>query len=294
MSGPQGHVYSGQSRFAIASRLGGFRSTVTLPDPFGTTATFTIHRKGSQAHAAWAKSRIDDDPIANAYASQLYLGDDVQVLTADEAKVVESARELHDFGTVLPSLLAIIDRLTDSTLESNRGKEAVRRALSSGRVKLSDLVTERQTRQINEALFLLAGWANMPDADGAEIPFSVDAARDLLLCDVPVIGVGIDDLLMSQKCWTLEIGSGNASEGVAGAEDEQTEDPVDSADTINGKSSEPIPDPETITIINPTIHTVGQAYILWLNWVSESSGLFRNQTMEEAAKNSAAPSDLSI
>lgn len=274
MSGPNGHEHAGRTRFQVASRLGGFKDNVTLSDPFNTGALFTIIRKGSAKHREWAKQWLESDPMTAAMLEEQILGEDVVVITAEEQEVIKAARVAA--SNEVEHLLAIIDRVVGVRTEMDRTRIATRKALDSGRVTLADLATDtlRVLHDRQEALFLLKGWEKLLDAEGAEIPYSPEVAEELLLNDTPLDGTGLDDLLLSIPCWRLEV-KDYAEDG-----------------TETGSHFIPRTDPVLLRLAGPQQHfTLGRAYQLWFHWASEQSAHFRDQLVEEVAKNSETPSD---
>lgn len=259
-----------QTRFQVASRLGGFRDTVTLSDPFGTGATLKVRRKGSAAHREWGKKWLNDNPLTRSMMEEQILGDVPVVLTEEEQKDIEVARGMTSEGTV-SKLVAIVDRLADTRADLTSNRTAIRRALSSGEITIADMVagTVDLKRRLDEASFLLVGWDNFPDADGNPIPYDPAVVRELLANDTPLEGAGLDELLIQVEPWTIKIDT---------KPEEATTEGV-------------IPDPPVI-LIRPNL-TFGRAYILWLHWVSERADLFRGQLMEASAKNSVPPSEAS-
>lgn len=268
MSGPNGHPDNRDLRpspqsFQIASRLGGFRDTIVLSDPLGTSARFRIVRKHSNAHKKWAKERMDSDPIMAAMAEEMVVGEEPAILTQEEKAVVEKAREQEGStpdAASLPPLLSIIDRLTNQAASAERNRTAIRRAVATGNVSYSDVLMQGDRRYLEEALFVLK-WESMPDENGEDIPYSPSVARELLENDTPLSDAGLDDLLLAQDCATITI-------------------PVDEEEK----------DGEPRRFLIPGL-TLGRFYTRWAHWASEQKDLFRSRLMEEAAKNSPPPSD---
>jgi len=265
MSGPNGHPENQTSpspqKFQIASRLGGFRDTITLSDPLGTSARFLIVRKHSNLHKKWAKDWMDSDPIMSAMSEELVVGDDPAVLTKEESGKLEEIRTREVKDPDILSLLPIIERLTDQAGTVERNRTAIRKAVSTGRVKYSDAMMQGDRRYLEEALFVLR-WESMPDENGDDIPYSPSLARELLENDTPLADSGLDDLLLSQDCATITIpGDPDAS-----------------------------PPTEPRRFIIPGL-TLGRFYARWAHWASEQKDLFRSRLLEEAAKNSPPPSD---
>lgn len=282
-----------QTRFQVASRLGGFRDTVTLSDPFGTGATLKVRRKGSAVHREWGKKWLNEDPLTRSMMEEQILGDVPVVLTEEEQKTVEmarqameSAKELKDQPAVarhVPDLLGVIDRLADTRADLASNRTAIRRALSSGEITIADVAAGSidLKRRMDEASFLLVGWDNFPDADGNPIPYDPTVVRELLANDTPLEGAGLDELLVRVEPWTIKI---------------ETKPEHETDNTVAGRAfpetaPAPVPDPPVI-LIRPNL-TFGRAYILWLHWVSERADLFRGQLMEASAKNSVPPSEAS-
>jgi hypothetical protein len=267
MSGPTGHPENqdqnrpSPQRFQIASRLGGFRDTITLSDPLGTSARFLIVRKHSNLHKKWAKDWMDSDPIMSAMSEEMVVGDDPVILTKEEKERLDAIRGRDVKDPDILSLLPIIDRLTDHAGSAERNRVAIKKAVSTGRVKYSDAMMQGDRRYLEEALFVLR-WESMPDENGDDIPYSPSTARELLENDTPLTDSGLDDLLLSQECATIAIpGDPDAS-----------------------------PPTEPQRFIIPGL-TLGRFYIRWSHWASEQKALFRDRLMEEAAKNSPPPSD---
>lgn len=260
------------TRFQIASRLGALKDTVVLSDPFPTSAQFIIRRKGSRAHDDWTTKYIDNDPFSSAYLGELITGDISIPLTAEENELLDKAAKLttedEDVKASVSGLCKLIDRLRGASIEMNYDKRAKRAALSTGRAKVSDVTRASSRKQLEEALFLLAGWEEMPgqDDDGNEIqvPYTEQAARDLFTNDTPLEGCGLDELILSVPCWTHAMAVG---------EEAAQKDPM--------------------RIIIPGL-TLGQAYILWVHDRAEQLALFRDQVLETAGKNSLPSSDSSI
>lgn len=273
MSGPGGHQHTHQTRFQIASRLGGFRNTVTLSCPFGTGATFTIRRKGSAAHREWAKSWLESDPMTSAMLEEQILGEESHTpLTEQESLIVDEARKEIIHAPLIP----IIDRLVSTRTAVDQTRTATKKALASGRVTLADLATNSFTtiHDREEALFLLKSWDKMPDADGDPIPHSREVAEELLLNDTPLTDAGLDDVLLSVPCWRIEV-------------NDYAEDGTEIPRFI------PRTDPSLLKVTGHHF-TLGRAYQLWLHWASEQASHFRDKTIEAAAKNSVPPSDPAI
>lgn len=273
MSGPNGHQHAGTSRFQIASRLGGFRDTVRLSDPFGTGAVLTIRRKGSQANREWSTKYLEADPVSRSILEQQFLEDPIPVLTQEEQAQVLSAQKAAEGWTgesgiqkSLSTLLDIVDRLSTSKQESEGARRAVRRVIETGQVSLMDAISpsrQEAHRKLEEAIHLLSFWEGMPDADGSIIPYSPATCRELLTSDIPLEGAGLDDLLLTVDPWTLTINT--APEGE---------------------------EPKETRILRSRL-TLGTAYILWVHWVSERASHFRDLTLEAAGKNSPASSETS-
>lgn len=275
MSGPGGHQHTGRTRFQIASRLGGFRDTAALSDPFGTGATLYVRRKGSSAYWEWGKGWLNNDPITRSVMEEQILGSTPVVLTKEEEEVVETARKAASNET--EKLLSIVDRLVDTKQDLDQSSTAIRRALATGRVTIADIAAGSLDlkRKMDEAAFLLAGWDNFPDGEGNPIPYDQETVRELLTDETPLQGVGMDQLLLSVEPWTIRIEQGEAA--------------VESAQEA-AEAPEPLP---PIILIRPGL-TFGRAYALWLHWASERADLFRGELVEAATKNSAAPSDPNI
>lgn len=260
------------TRFQIASRLGALRDTAVLSDPFPTSAKFTIRRKGSRAHQKWTQDYYDNNAFSSAYLEELALGDAPILLTEEETAALEKSHSLAagaadtDLGQSLTSLTSIINRLCGVAVERDTHKKAVQSAIHSGRTTISKVFRAEKDKELEEAVFLLAGWESMPgqDDDGNEIqvPYTEQAARDLLTNDTPLEGCGLDELILSVPCWTLALNT----------------DP---------------PAPHPTRIIIPGL-TLGQAYILWVHDRAEQLALFRDQVLETAGKNSLPSSDSSI
>lgn len=283
MSGPDGHQYTRQTKFQIASRLGGFRDTTDLSDPFGTGAVFTIVRKGSATHREWSKTWLESDPITSAMLEEQILGDDLIVLTDEEVGKVEAARalvpkqpaseSLQPVVVALSSILPVIDRLVSSKADLDRTRAAAKRALASGRVTLTDLVSGsfQSLQQLQEAVFLLRHWKHFPDADGADIPYSGETAEELLQNDTPLDDPDLIPLLVSLPCWRIEV-----------------KDYTDDGTPIEG-SERFIPASSSRSVL-----TLGRAYQRWIHWASEQTAHFRTRLVEEVVGNSEPPSDQTI
>lgn len=264
--GSSGKSPGSSSRFAIATRLGALKDIATFSDPFGTSARFHIRRRGSRAHKDWLSSWSETSPVSSAYYEQLAVGESAAVLTKDEKVLVESLRSrLPDKEPEVHGLIAVIDRLTDTAAAESLYRNAVRSAVESGKTTYRKVIRVGEEKQIEEALFLLAGWDAMPgqDDDGnpVEIAYSLDQARELMLNDTPLEGVGLDELILSVPAWCLTI-------------DEQQED----GSTAPRK------------VIFPGL-TLGRAYVLWVHAMSDLISSFREEVMGAAAKNSAPPSE---
>lgn len=250
-----------QPRFQIAARLGGFRDTITVPDPFGTPATFTLYRAGCNAYVEWQRDRMDANPVL----AEMMMGVDSlpPVLAADEQEAVDAARAKVDGDDTARALVPVIDRLTLTTTGRQLEREALRKAIAGGKLRPSDAFLRGADDQLAEALFTLRGWDGMPDETGALVPYTLDAARALLTNDTPLEGAGIDELVLAQAAWVVET-PGAPAEG----------------DT-------PAASP-TRTIL-PGL-TLGRAYLLYFLAVSADRARFRAETLEAAAKNSETPS----
>lgn len=265
-------------RFQIASRLGGFRDTCTVSDPFGTSARFTIIRNGSNAHKAWFRSRLDSNPEIMLIAERAMVDDASLVpLTADEQKTVDAARP--EQNPTIQSLLGVVDRLSTSSVEQNLRKSAMRSLLTSGKLKPSDWMTRGEDEQLAEAVFVLSGWEDMPDDSGGVVPFDQDAATALLTLDIPMGESGID--LLAVEAWTVDIDR-TGKEPPAGV----PLSPIPPGDDGLFHWKEKIP--------NPLIQTVGQAYQLYFLHASRQRSLFRDQLVDAAGKNSDPSSDSTI
>lgn len=263
--GSSGKPSGSTSRFAIATRLGALKDVATFSDPFGTSARFHIRRRGSRAHKDWLSSWSETSPVSSAYFEQLAVGESAAVLTDDERKTVDIARTGSSAQD--DKLLAIIDRLTDTAAAESLYRNAVRSAVESGKTTYRKVIRVGEEKQIEEALFLLAGWDAMPgqDDDGnpVEIGYSVDQARELMLNDTPLEGVGLDELILSVPAWCIM-----SVEPFDGTNDEKTSTPV----MIPGL-------------------TLGRAYVLWIHAQADLVSSFREEVMGAAAKNSVPPSE---
>jgi hypothetical protein len=254
-------------RFQIASRLGIFRDSANLPDPFGTGATFTIHRHGSSAQKAWFRDQVDNDP-QTLLQFELMLSSDVSVLLPDEEKAVEAQRAKDKDHPLLP----IVDRLTLAASERTLRRDATRKMLASGQMHLSDfMMLDREKDRLKEAIFLLKGWSAMPDADGAAIPFSEESARALLTCDSPLDGAGLDELLLSVDAWTFDF---------TGTVPTKEELPAKARVTKEDEKGVHF----AVKHVIPGL-TLGTAYQLFFIQKAREVALFRDQAIGEAAKN---------
>lgn len=268
------------TRFQIASRLGALRDTALLSDPFQTSARFTIRRKGSRAHQKWTQDYYDNNAFSSAYLEELALGDAPILLTEEETTALEKSFSLSADTTIagmprvvesLTSLASIINRLRGVAVERDTHKKAVQSAIRSGHTTISRVFRAEKEKELEEAVFLLASWDSMPgqDDDGNEIqvPYTEQAARDLLTNDTPLEGCGLDELVLSVPCWCLSL---KGSSGVGS----------EIADEVSTEKRVIIPD-----------LTLGQAYILWVHDRAEQLSLFRDQVLETAGKNSLPSSD---
>lgn len=261
-------------RFQIASRLGAFRDTATILDPFGTGAVFTIHRNGSKAHKAWFREQQDHDPMTLAVVESGLMQQSGTVLTKEEEEIVQTERQGKDPNALLP----IVDRLTFTLAEQDIRREAMRRLFDSGRITPSEWVSRGENDLLKEALFALKGWDHMPsDEEGVMVPYSEEAARALLENDTPLEGAGIDDLILSVDAWSLEI----EQEG----ETVPTE-VTDAVPVIGGTGTWKW----KTRIMIPGL-TLGRAYQLLILNRSRDISLFRDRVLGEAAKNSEPSSD---
>lgn len=261
MSGPNGHPDARRTqKFQIASRIGAFRDSISLSDPLGTSARFIVTRKGSNLHKKWAKEWMDSDPILSAMSEEMVVGSDPIVLSEEEGKTVEALRTSSQDQGVL-SLLPILGRLVETSESLERNRIAIRKAVASGRASYSDAMFQGARRYTEEALFLLR-WESMPDAEGEDIPYSLETARELLENDTPLEDAGLDDILLSFDFATLTI-------------------PADL------EADPPTPEKK---IIFPGL-TLGRFYTSWTHHISEQKALFRDQVLEAAGKNSLPPSD---
>lgn len=268
-------------RFQIASRLGAFRSTVQVSDPFGTSATFTINRAGSNAHKEWFSRQLDNDPFTLLSMEAMLSGKSPAVLSKDEEETVDKFRAAAEADGFARELLPIIDRLAHETAEYESRVGAMRQLYDKGKMRPSDMGMRGEKTLLEEALFCLAGWSGMPDADGGEVAYSQDAARELLQNDTPLEDCpeDIQAMVLEREEWTLRIESAARKEGTASG---WSEDRIREAEKEDGE--------ESSRIMIPGL-TLGKAYQLFILATARTSSFFRDQVIEAAAKNSEPPSD---
>jgi hypothetical protein len=271
-------------RFQIASRLGGFRDTATIPDPFGTSAQFVIYRADGNAHRAWARAEMDRNPIV----TEIMLGIESPppALSSDDEKTVTTFRAKVEDDTAR-LLVPIIDRLTAATIERNLEREATKRALTDGRIQASDVMFQGMDQQLKEAKFILKDWSGVPADDGSTITFSSGMKEALLTNDTPLEGEEVQALLLKQDCWTYkrplpddEIDQADGSQEITDIKVGDDGARTSTTRTIHYK----------LTVL-PSVTTLGRAYLLYFLAKSRETALFRNATMEAAGKNSAPSSD---
>jgi len=305
-------------RFVIASRFGAFRDTVTIPDPFGAGASFTIMRAGCNAHRDWSRERADNDPMAIAAASAMMAGNGSAAapLTKDETETVDRYRANQDKDDTAKYLIPIIDRLSLASVESNTQQSVVSALLASGKIRTSDVFRKQEDDQLAESAFLLRSWADMPGLDERDgqveevsIPFVRDSALALLTNDTPLDSTidGVSALLKSNPCWMSEqMQFGLADKIPAGYQIYDQPAPKDKA--VGKNEAYPLTavaeNPFALAADDHRVYvwmenlpianlTLGRAYQLWIIATSADRSLFRDQVMEAAAKNSQ-PSSGSI
>lgn len=273
MSKPEPAYVPAPPRFQIASRLGAFRDTAVISDPFGTGATFTIHRHGSRAYKSWFQRAVDKDPLTLLRLESMF-SDDRIVLTKEEQETLLAEREKPAPGN---PLVPIVDRLTIAHVEQSSRKDALRKLIDTGRMSPSEMAGRQEQDTLEEAVFTLKSWEGMPGEDGALIPYSEEMARELLTNDTPLEGAGLDELILGVDAWTVEVtriyepGEEIPKEAISVETDDWT---------------------YKIRIIIPGL-TLGLAYqYLFLRRARDKS-LFRDQALEAAAKNSEPSSDSS-
>lgn len=273
------------ARFQIASRLGALRDTVQISDPLRTGAMFTVGRSGSNSHKAWTKQRIASNPMTRIVAESM-LATETVVLTPDETEIVNSERASSVNGSSNP-LLPVVDRLTLSASEQTLYRDALKRLMDSGELLPMDVISGRRDEdRLEEALYLLKTWDRMPDADGNEIPYSVEMARELLTNDTPLEGAGVDDLVLGVDAWTVEI-----------TEDYAHPSLVDKTRPVKIVKTETVKNAEGVEVYRLTVRyiipglTLGLAYQLLILKTARDTAAFRDQVIEAAGKNSVPSSD---
>lgn len=271
-------------RFQIASRLGGFRDTATIPDPFGTSAQFVIYRADSNAHRAWARGEMDRNPVV----TEIMLGIESPppALSSDDEKIVTTLRAKVDADDTARLLVPIIDRLTAVTIERNLEREATKRALTEGKVKASDVMFQGMDQQLKEGKFILKDWSNLPADDGSTITFSIAMREALLTNDTPLDGEEVQALLLKQDCWTYKRPLSDDEIDQA----DGTREVLDVEDLGAVRTTTPRTIHYKLTVL-PSVTTLGRAYLLYFLAKSRETALFRNAVMEAAGKNSAPSSD---
>jgi len=265
-------------RFQIATRLGALRDTCTVPDPFGTTATFTLYRSGCQAHREWFRKRLDKDPQILLMAERA-ISENFPVLTLEEEKTLDKERE----NDVTPNpLLPIVDRLVIEGSQSKLQSAATRSLLESGRLKPSDLASRDEDDRLDEALFTVKGWSDVPGDAETIVPFTPENARSLLTSDVELEeGAGIDDILHKIDAWMVdEIQTAKAlPEGI-------------SENSVVRRTGAFVSWKTGKKIVRPGL-TLGLAYQLYFLACAKNRSLFRDEVMSAAAKNYEPSSDSS-
>lgn len=263
---PKEAPYIPAPRFQIASRLGAFRDTAVISDPF-TSATFTIYRHNCAAYKKWFQAAVDRDPLTLLRLEGMF-ADDAQVLTAEESEILQTEREKAN------PLVPVVDRLTLSTSEQASRRTALRKLIDTGKMTPSQMASRREDDILAEAMFLLKSWDGMPAEDGSLIPYSEDAARALLTNDTPLEGAGLDELILDVDAWTYEV-------------EHKTED---GTEIVAGPVTDRTFETYKVRHIIPGL-TLGLAYqYLFLRRARDTS-LFRDQVLGAAAKNSVPSSD---
>lgn len=271
MPKPEETYVPAPARFQIASRLGAFRDIATISDPLGTGATFAIHRHGSRAYKVWFQRFVDKDPMTLLRLEAMFQDDRI-ILTKEEQDTLLAEREKTN-----PSnpLVPVVDRLTIANVEQSSRKAAMRKLIDTGQMTPSEMAYRQEHDTLEEALFLLKSWDNMPSEDGSPIPYSEDVARELLTNDTPLEGAGLDELILGVDAWTVEV-------------ETETKDGVEYplADVYERDGHYYI----KVRLIIPGL-TLGLAYQYLILRRARDTSLFRDQVMGAAAKNSEPSSD---
>lgn len=247
------------AKFKLASRLGILRDTFNMPDPFGTGATFTILRAGSDELQAWAQSYIDTDP-ATQFDLEMSLSDNsfAGILLPDEQMIVDDLRKSTEVGVT--RLIPVIDRLTSTAGFAAGRREAMKSAITSGRLKPAEYFKRNQVMRWAEAVKTIKGWSNMPgmddDGDDILIEFLQENVEALITNNTPVEE------------------NGPLAEIVKGIPELYDENKETGVRTFAADL------------------TLGEAYTRIFLSKSADRDNFRAKVMEEAAKNSEPPSVL--
>jgi len=255
------------ARFKLASKLGVFRDSYTFQDPFGTGASFTVLRSGSERFRQLSEAYIDTDPMAQLEIEMALSGDSlVNVLTGEEQTIVDDLRKSTETGVT--RLLPIIDRLTSSAGFMMASKETVKRAIESGKVRASEYFRRNRVKRVADATNLLLSWSNMPGEEEDEngntrevmVDFTPDNVADLFANETPIEE------------------DGPLSDIVKGI-------PALYSPSWNDEKK------ELGTVFTPNL-TMGEAYLRIIFAAANNRDNFRAKVMEEAGKNSDPSSDL--
>lgn len=180
-------------RFKLGAQLGGLRDSAPFPCPFGSGATFFIRRAGARIVRDRAKARLQADPVQQVVLAVLATDDSVAAMQKEEDEKRE-AQKLLTVGSTGESEAAT--KPGDKAELSKDEEEAVarifraagRQAMQAGLISPQELTANMfsgEAAAVESVVDLLSGWENLPGEEGM-VPFSEDAARELLILDAEV------------------------------------------------------------------------------------------------------------